>query len=92
MRSPINYVTAYEVSRHYGGPEEGGWWFDWYEPLATFPVTDQALVYELQAEVLERYADRINGDIYSVLGGVDVRAYLETTPFSHTTAEIPHYS
>lgn len=22
------YVSEYEVSRHYGGPEEGGWWYD----------------------------------------------------------------
>lgn len=23
------YVTAYAVTRHCGGPEEGGWWYDW---------------------------------------------------------------
>jgi len=23
------FVSVYEVSRHYGGPEEGGWWYDW---------------------------------------------------------------
>lgn len=22
------YVAVVEVSRHYGGPEEGGWWYD----------------------------------------------------------------
>ena len=22
-------IVAYGVSRHYGGPEEGGWWYDW---------------------------------------------------------------
>jgi hypothetical protein len=22
------YLVVYEVSRHYGGPEEGGWWYD----------------------------------------------------------------
>lgn len=21
-------VAIYEISRHYGGPEEGGWWYD----------------------------------------------------------------
>lgn len=26
------YVNVYEVNRHYGGPEEGGWWFDSEEP------------------------------------------------------------
>ena len=32
------YVNAYEVSRHYGGPEEGGWWYNNYSPLASIPV------------------------------------------------------
>jgi hypothetical protein len=32
------YVNAYQVTRHYGGPEEGGWWFNHSEPLASIPV------------------------------------------------------
>lgn len=28
------YINAYAVSQSYGGPEEGGWWFDQYERLA----------------------------------------------------------
>lgn len=24
----VVFVNAYTVSRHYGGPEEGGWWYD----------------------------------------------------------------
>jgi hypothetical protein len=22
------YVSRYKITRHYGGPEEGGWWYD----------------------------------------------------------------
>lgn len=32
------YVNAYLVCRVYGGPEEGGWWFNAGEPLASVPV------------------------------------------------------
>lgn len=32
------YVNAYEVTQHYGGPEEGGWWYDSGEVLASSPV------------------------------------------------------
>lgn len=32
------YVNVYLVTRHYGGPQEGGWWFDVGEPLASVPV------------------------------------------------------
>lgn len=32
------YVNAYSVTRHYGGPEEGGWYFNAGEPLASIPI------------------------------------------------------
>lgn len=32
------YLNAYEVCRAYGGPEEGGWWYDAGEPLASIPI------------------------------------------------------
>ncbi len=28
------WVTALEITRHYGGPHEGGWWYDHHEPIA----------------------------------------------------------
>ena len=28
MQQRLMYVNAYEVTRHYGGPEEGGWWYN----------------------------------------------------------------
>lgn len=28
-------VSLYEVDQRYGGPEEGGWWFDTYRHLRT---------------------------------------------------------
>lgn len=32
------YLTVYEMSRHFGGREEGGWWYDAYEFTgASFP-------------------------------------------------------
>lgn len=38
QRFPRVYLNAYAVSRCYGGPEEGGWWYDDREPLASLPV------------------------------------------------------
>jgi hypothetical protein len=32
------YVTLFEVDQHYGGPEEGGWWYTAGEPIAALPV------------------------------------------------------
>jgi hypothetical protein len=30
--------TVGEVDRVYGGPEEGGWWYDHFEPIRVFMV------------------------------------------------------
>ena len=28
-KCPPVYAIAVRTTRHYGGPEEGGWWYDW---------------------------------------------------------------
>ena len=33
------YVNVYQVSRHYGGSEEGGWWYDSGELRLSVRVT-----------------------------------------------------
>lgn len=32
-RNTTAFISAYNVTRQYGGPEEGGWWYDSYEWL-----------------------------------------------------------
>lgn len=32
------YVNAYSITRHFGGREEGGWYYDSFFPLASIPV------------------------------------------------------
>lgn len=28
-------MNVYRVTQHFGGLEEGGWWYDWYECIET---------------------------------------------------------
>jgi hypothetical protein len=35
------YVNVYSVDRSYGGPEEGGWWFNSGTPVAAVPVSTE---------------------------------------------------
>jgi hypothetical protein len=37
------YVNAYAVTRNYGGPEEGGWYYNAGEPLASVPIRAERL-------------------------------------------------
>lgn len=32
------WINIYAVERHYGGPEEGGWWYDSGTPVGSIPV------------------------------------------------------
>ena len=32
--TPLSYLNLYIHDRAYGGPEEGGWWYDTYAPVA----------------------------------------------------------
>jgi len=66
-------VSMYLVNREFGGPEEGGWWFDHGKPIrgttVTFFNTESAARYR---EVLRRIAERHNeaGKPYTDLGSV----------------------
>lgn len=33
--TPMLYVNLYLYDREYGGPEEGGWWYDTYSPVTS---------------------------------------------------------
>jgi hypothetical protein len=46
-------VTIYQVTREYGGPEEGGWWYDHYDWVKSYIFTTDRQV-ERNLERLER--------------------------------------
>lgn len=84
------WIGAYRVTRHYGGPEEGGWWCDRYELLSSIRA------HKRKAEqVAQQLADKFNhyvyGDIGSVLGGAEVLVREEKYPGKYTTKERPYY-
>lgn len=37
MAMIVKYANAYLTDRLYGGPEEGGWWYDCGEPVMSLP-------------------------------------------------------
>lgn len=84
------YVNVYAVTRHYGGPEEGGWWYnagELLESVACHPELADAKRTELEA----KYADRKEGNIYSVLGGVDIDVQISDKEGADFPVTTPHY-
>lgn len=35
------YVTVYDCQQCYGGPEEGGWYYNWLTRVRSFPVSSK---------------------------------------------------
>lgn len=67
------FVAVVSISRHFGGREEGGWWYDWsnVEKAWSFDNPRRARRFARRLEREEaRYAPR--HDRFSVLGGTDV--------------------
>lgn len=86
----VRYVNVFAVTRTYGGPEEGGWWFDEGEPVASVPVTSE----EEQEAAIKRLETLFpnTGKRHSVLGGDDHVIYVEDEFAQIFPAERPRYS
>ncbi len=88
-------VALYETGRAYGGPEEGGWWYDYgtlteQEKMRTFTSFDEAVAYqeklweEVDAHSLlpeNRYADY----------RLTVWGYTDTEAYTHYPKTRPYY-
>jgi hypothetical protein len=92
------HVVRYEVTRHYGGAEEGGWYFDSYaspELVATF-ASDRKMADHLRTHLNEEAKDerikegRHQGR-FSVLGGEDIVYVIEKEVGETETTEAPRY-
>lgn len=86
----LKWVNVYEVTRHYGGAEEGGWWYNQYNPI------ERKLVLRKNAEahrefMQEQYAECVEGNIYSVLGGTDIAVWVEDKRGQLEPSSRPHY-
>ena len=86
------YVNVYLHDRAFGGPEEGGWWYDTYEVRAVYPVEDlenaNALVGRLENGPYTNEGRREIGSVISE-GVWEVR--IEQTPGENRPKERPYY-
>ena len=100
MKNRLKFITAYSVTRHYGGPEEGGWWYNWSTPVKTIAIPKVHQRKNKRAEkavkalkqTLEKELSHINeGDIYSANGGVLLEVVPEYVKHEEASTERPHY-
>lgn len=58
------WVNVYQISNHYGGSEEGGWWYDWYSLEKAIPVTSLKEAKEVQKKLEAEYGGENTGYNY----------------------------
>ena len=72
--SPVQelFVNAYTVTQRYGGPEEGGWWYNHREPVCSVPVHSLSSAHCLSAFLKREYGrdkqGRYPGEILGYVG------------------------
>jgi hypothetical protein len=90
------YVAAYRTSQCFGGPEEGGWYYEHGEPVAAVPIT---VTYRwidrgerrLYPEVSIDEYERVRKLLEETLGYVDLRVCLENMWPTEYPRFRPHY-
>lgn len=86
------YVVGYLIHRLYGGPEEGGWWYDQPEVCEVRKCYDWRDGLRAARELREEFKPDKRGR-YSVIGGPDgyVGVYRDPQEFPGVDFERPHY-
>jgi hypothetical protein len=87
-------VSVYGVDRCYGGPEEGGWYYDAYQFAGVSERVDIEEVDAAKERVLKLFEDeQPRYPISSVLSdGPEYRALIEVKAGEHQTQGRPRYS
>lgn len=93
------HVSLYHTTRHYGGPEEGGWYYDrsaHQRVIVSGLSADEALAEARRRNAQaaeERKADGRSQGRFSVLGGADEVYLPEDVPGEHDDSDepTPHY-
>jgi hypothetical protein len=87
---PWLWIGVYEAHQHYGGPEEGGWWYESGDLIEVWRADTEADAIDKADELREKYPR--TGKRYSVIGGDDWDVRLSAgPPVRHYPEERPRY-
>lgn len=86
------FVNVYEIDRCYGGPEEGGWWYDMGQVVTSRQVKEEdaeRIRGELEIEYPKGTGRQDSGSV--IYEGGDYRVCIEKVPGADYPAVTPHY-
>jgi hypothetical protein len=65
------HLSVYEVARCYGGPEEGGWWYDAWVFQGSVKCATREGAEKIREDMLKELKPERNPHAYAALGGDD---------------------
>lgn len=83
------WVNVYHITREYGGPEEGGWYYNWRTLVEAHNLNINDVHARLD-ELKEKHGEG-KGDISSVLGGYQVMILIEGERGESQDTKRPYY-
>lgn len=95
------WAEVYTVSREYGGPEEGGWYYDWWTRVlgvrivrSDLPAFEAMLVRGGEGPFLGSVVDgvKVTSTRGSVIGGPDRVLKFNLWPCENESTVRPHYA
>lgn len=87
-----HFVNVYRLDRHFGGQEEGGWWYTSYDPVYSEGCFTEDFAYFRLDKLREKYPR--NGNSSSVnyhSKPDDFTIMVEKEPGKYSPEETPHY-
>ncbi len=91
-----HHINLYEIDRRYGGPEEGGWWFDTGTPIQTLgKFRRNGNRFQDKLNLADKIAADMNYGRYplsSVLSDGVVRVFIEPHKPIPWPERMPHYA
>lgn len=83
------FVNVYEVDRLYGGPEEGGWWYDAGQLITSRQVTEESAL-DMKLSLQIKYPET-GGSSSVFYSGGDYRVWIEDHPGADYPESRPMY-
>ena len=75
------FVTAYDITREFGGQEEGGWYYTQYTPMHSIPISSNEEIEANAKKLYDKLSDSADGKF---------RIYVEVEKGSQAV-DTPHY-
>jgi len=86
------WVNIYLHDKAYGGPEEGGWWYNFYQPIAFKNVSTKEAAHEMAEELREgEYSNEGRRSISSMASEGEYVVRVESHPPVYSPRTRPHY-